>query len=80
MYRLYRDILQPLPLPTASGMQTLLDQLARSDPKAKEANLSNSSISRRYGHRKERICGTVVSAKISPPNALQKDGSGGVLE
>jgi hypothetical protein len=38
MHRLYRDILQqPLPLPTASGMQTLLDCLAQRDPKAKEA-------------------------------------------
>lgn len=37
MHRLYRDILQPLPLPTASGMQTLLDWLGQRDPKAKEA-------------------------------------------
>jgi len=37
IYKLYREILQPLPLPTASGMQTLLDWTAQRDPKAKEA-------------------------------------------
>ena len=37
MHRLYRDILQPLPLPTASGMQTLVDWLAQRDPRAKDA-------------------------------------------
>jgi NitT/TauT family transport system substrate-binding protein len=37
IYKLYREILQPLPLPTPSGMQTLLDWLAQRDPKIKDA-------------------------------------------
>jgi NitT/TauT family transport system substrate-binding protein len=37
IYKLYREILQPLPLPTPSGMQTLLDWMAQRDPKAKDA-------------------------------------------
>ncbi len=37
IYKLYREILQPVPLPTARGMQTLLDWTAQRDPRAKGA-------------------------------------------
>jgi len=41
IYKLYRDILQPLPLPTPSGTQTLLDWTAQRDPRAKEAKIDS---------------------------------------
>jgi NitT/TauT family transport system substrate-binding protein len=36
IYKLYREILQPLPLPSLPGMQTLLTWMAQRDPRAKE--------------------------------------------
>ena len=37
IYDLYKNILQPLPLPTPEGMQLLLGWMAQSDPRAKAA-------------------------------------------
>lgn len=39
VYNHYADIFMPLPLPSRTGMQTLLEWMAQRDPRAKEANV-----------------------------------------
>jgi hypothetical protein len=39
VYNHYADIFMPLPLPSRTGMQTLLEWMGQRDPRAKEANV-----------------------------------------